>query len=228
MACGGCAMVLNVPGGATQFRCPACDVVNTYEKRRAPAARGNQRLSSERRGWCAGCGKAERQMCEGCGLKRPNYGLKAEGKARWCVGCGETEGAVRIYAYIGGAWAEEKQERLAKRAAVKVAKSATLVSRKSEFAGVTWNKHGRKWTAQIRHGGKTQTLGAFDDEEAAAHVVDTEARRLRGAEAHGGQMPNVPRTRWRLNFPTAVEERRAEILLQNFFATRTSHVLQRN
>jgi hypothetical protein len=54
--------------------------------------------------WCAGCGAAEgavslrqkRKMCEGCGLKRPNYGLASEGKVRWCAGCGAAEGAVSL------------------------------------------------------------------------------------------------------------------------------------
>ena len=32
----------------------------------------------------AGGGSGE---CEGCGLKRPNFGLPAEGKVRWCDGC---------------------------------------------------------------------------------------------------------------------------------------------
>jgi hypothetical protein len=35
-------------------------------------------------------------MCEGCGLKRPEYGLASEGKRRWWVGCGEAEGAVSL------------------------------------------------------------------------------------------------------------------------------------
>jgi hypothetical protein len=35
-------------------------------------------------------------MCEGCGLKLPNYGLASEGKMRWCAGCGKAEGAVSL------------------------------------------------------------------------------------------------------------------------------------
>ena len=27
------------------------------------------------------------KKCEGCQLKRPTFGLPAEGKARWCGGC---------------------------------------------------------------------------------------------------------------------------------------------
>jgi hypothetical protein len=38
----------------------------------------------------------KRQMCEGCGLKRPGYGLTSKGEARWCAGCAATEGAVRL------------------------------------------------------------------------------------------------------------------------------------
>jgi hypothetical protein len=36
------------------------------------------------------------KMCEGCGLKRPEYGLASEGKKRWCAGCGAAEGAVSL------------------------------------------------------------------------------------------------------------------------------------
>jgi hypothetical protein len=35
----------------------------------------------------------KRQMCEGCGLKHPSYGLASEGKKRWCAGCRAAEGA---------------------------------------------------------------------------------------------------------------------------------------
>jgi hypothetical protein len=35
-------------------------------------------------------------MCEGCGLKRPSYGLAAQGKARWCAGWGKAEGAAQL------------------------------------------------------------------------------------------------------------------------------------
>ena len=41
-------------------------------------------------------GKRKREMCEGCGLKQPNYGLASEGKKRWCAGCGAVEGAVSL------------------------------------------------------------------------------------------------------------------------------------
>jgi hypothetical protein len=27
------------------------------------------------------------KKCEGCGLKRPNFGLPLDGKRRWCGGC---------------------------------------------------------------------------------------------------------------------------------------------
>ena len=32
------------------------------------------------------------RMCEGCGLKRPTYGLPAEGRQRWCAGCAAAHG----------------------------------------------------------------------------------------------------------------------------------------
>jgi hypothetical protein len=38
----------------------------------------------------------KQKMCEGCGLKRANYELASEGKARWCAGCGKAKGAVNI------------------------------------------------------------------------------------------------------------------------------------
>jgi hypothetical protein len=52
--------------------------------------------------------RLKQKMCEGCGLKRANYGLASEGKKRWCAGChckskiyateeeGVAEGAVRL------------------------------------------------------------------------------------------------------------------------------------
>ena len=30
---------------------------------------------------------AQPRLCEDCGLKKPNFGLPAEGKKRWCAGC---------------------------------------------------------------------------------------------------------------------------------------------
>ena len=40
----------------------------------------------------------QQKMCEGCGTKRPHYGLPAEGTERWCSGCAKSEGrgAVRL------------------------------------------------------------------------------------------------------------------------------------
>ena len=34
----------------------------------------------------------QQKMCEGCGLKRPHYGLPAERRVRWCAGCAAAEG----------------------------------------------------------------------------------------------------------------------------------------
>ena len=31
-------------------------------------------------------------LCEDCGLKRPTYGLPAEGRQRWCAGCAAAHG----------------------------------------------------------------------------------------------------------------------------------------
>ena len=49
------------------------------------------------------------------------------------------------------------------------------------------DKRHSKWIAQIKHGGKLQHLGRFDDEREAAQAFDTARRRLRGKEAHGGR-----------------------------------------
>ena len=78
----------------------------------------------------------------------------------------------------------------------------------SKFVGVGWDKKNRKWRAQIRHDGKNQHLGSFDDEHDAARAVDTAARRLRGEDAHGGRSGG--RNWWRLNFPTDREAKRAQ------------------
>ena len=41
--------------------------------------------------------KRKRKMCEGCGLKQPNYGLPAERRRRWCSGCAKGQaGAVLL------------------------------------------------------------------------------------------------------------------------------------
>ena len=56
-----------------------------------------------------------------------------------------------------------------------------------KFVGVSWKKQRRKWRARIHRYGKKQHLGYFNDEQEAARVVDTAARRLRGEDAHGGR-----------------------------------------
>jgi hypothetical protein len=71
--------------------------------------------------------------------------------------------------------------------------------------GVSWNKKGQKWVANIRHDGKHIHLGLFNNEQDAAKAFDAKARELRGEQqAHGGRS-----SKWhwcRLNFPTAQEE----------------------
>jgi hypothetical protein len=95
-----------------------------------------------------------------------------------------------------------------------VSKRRKNVSRQcvtSGFVGVGWDKRmkTRKWIARINHDGKMQHLGHFDGAREAARAVDTEARRLRGDDAHGGR-PNERSRRWRLNFPTEREVQRAQ------------------
>jgi hypothetical protein len=58
----------------------------------------------------------------------------------------------------------------------------------SRFKGVSWNKHGRKWTAQIKDGDRMHYLGIFAEEIDAALAYDRAARDVFGEFA-------------RLNFP---------------------------
>jgi hypothetical protein len=75
---------------------------------------------------------------------------------------------------------------------------------------LSWYKRDGKWKAAIKHNGKQQYLGRFDDEHEAARAVATAARRLRGEDAHGGRAGNKL---WhRLNFPSKREARRAKSL----------------
>jgi hypothetical protein len=108
--------------------------------------------------------------------------------------------------------AKRAQERGALLTADDKAAAAAAVSERqgpSEFVGVSWDRRSRKWKAQIRHDGKTQNLGSFDDEQEAARAADTAARRLRGEDAHGGRSGR--NNKWnRLNFPTQAEVKRAQ------------------
>jgi hypothetical protein len=69
-------------------------------------------------------------------------------------------------------------------------------------------KSGHKWSASIRHGGKTKFLGYFEAAEDAARAYDAAARELRGEAAHGALLANGSVSRFRVNFPTAKERRR--------------------
>eukprot|EP01046_Picozoa_sp_COSAG06_P014969 COSAG06_NODE_944_length_11374_cov_56.333392_5_plen_313_part_00 len=76
--------------------------------------------------------------------------------------------------------------------------------KESKFTGVHWHTQIRKWQASISHDGRHHYLGCFaeDEEDGAARAFDEAARRLRGAQAHGGRSGSAT---WRLNFPTEAE-----------------------
>ena len=57
----------------------------------------------------------------------------------------------------------------------------------------------------MREGGKRTNLGRYIDEKAAARAWDAEARRVRGARAHGGK--DSTGRLLLLNFPTEEEQR---------------------
>eukprot|EP01046_Picozoa_sp_COSAG06_P017473 COSAG06_NODE_1188_length_10329_cov_4.747875_8_plen_158_part_00 len=82
----------------------------------------------------------------------------------------------------------------------------------SKFVGVCWDKRCCRWKAEITHEKQTHHLGCFDedDEEAAARAYDAAARRLRGAQAHGGRAA-VGGSKWRLNFPTDTEQHQSAL-----------------
>eukprot|EP01047_Picozoa_sp_COSAG01_P046408 COSAG01_NODE_4355_length_5108_cov_4.680176_1_plen_270_part_00 len=68
----------------------------------------------------------------------------------------------------------------------------------SAYRGVTWLKRTGKWRAEIRHQGRGQHLGSFNDEGDAARAYDARARQLHGASA-------------RLNFPGEGERQGAAL-----------------
>ena len=64
--------------------------------------------------------------------------------------------------------------------------SQNRLSRKgtSKFKGVSWDRSGCKWRAQIRHDGTNIYLGLFDDELEAACTYDAKAKELFGEFAY--------------------------------------------
>ena len=54
----------------------------------------------------------------------------------------------------------------------------------SRFKGVSWLKHIKRWMAYITKDGQRIYLGVFKNEEDAAYVYDTNARKLFGAFAY--------------------------------------------
>ena len=52
--------------------------------------------------------------------------------------------------------------------------------RVSAYRGVWWKKAACRWTASIRHDGRSKYLGLFDDERVAAEAYDAVAREQHG------------------------------------------------
>lgn len=48
----------------------------------------------------------------------------------------------------------------------------------SQFRGVTWDRRGLKWLAQICYKGKKKFVGYFPDELSAARAFDIAARKV--------------------------------------------------
>ena len=107
-------------------------------------------------------------MCEGCGLKRANYGLASEGKARWCAGCGKTKGASRSKAGVPNEAAWEAQ--LAKLAAYKAAHGDCKVPQR-------WAEDPRlgSWVDNQRKRKKALDRGKYGDGMTAARAAKLEA-----------------------------------------------------
>eukprot|EP01045_Picozoa_sp_COSAG04_P004299 COSAG04_NODE_185_length_21024_cov_49.557276_4_plen_251_part_00 len=72
----------------------------------------------------------------------------------------------------------------AARAASAAARACAAGQPASEYAGVSWHKHNRRWEARISHEGRQHFLGLFAEEKAAARAYDEAARRLRGDKAY--------------------------------------------
>ena len=54
----------------------------------------------------------------------------------------------------------------------------------SQYKGITWNKHMKKWRVQIRSDGKHIDLGHFSNQIEAAHAYDEAARKYHGEFAN--------------------------------------------
>ncbi len=69
----------------------------------------------------------------------------------------------------------EGQKQTVKKAPMRHLSMVSDVTRRSKFVGVSWNKHNRKWQAQIGIDGKNKHLGIFHDEKEAARKYDEQA-----------------------------------------------------
>lgn len=85
-------------------------------------------------------------------------------------------GAVRVDHKNGDGLDNQRQNLRSANASQNAANSPIVVRGTSRFKGVYWNKHDRRWQAQIGHGrGAVKYLGQFKDERNAALAYDAAA-----------------------------------------------------
>ena len=63
---------------------------------------------------------------------------------------------------------------------------------KSCYRGVSWNRKAAKWMARLEHNGATTEIGAFSEEQEAAHAYDARCKDLGLEHLMNPQSPNKP------------------------------------